>query len=123
MDRGIDPIASRKRGHRPSKSALFRRAADGSSVSIGRPARRYRPTCRAGHNADLTIITDETRTPDGKWLGHITDPRDGSSYQAEIWVDGAGELHLRGFVGVPLLGQTQIWHRFTGRLASECRVA
>jgi len=30
---------------------------------------------------------------------------------------------LRGFVGIPLFGRTQIWHRFTGRLTPECGIA
>ncbi len=71
---------------------------------------------------DLTIITDERPTQDGVWLGHVTDPRNGKEYQAEIWVDDAGQLNLRGFVGVPLLGRTEKWHRFAGHLGPECMV-
>jgi uncharacterized protein (DUF2147 family) len=96
----------------------------GRIVGIDRPPGAPVPTDAQGKSqCGLTIITDETLTPDGTWLGHITDPRDGSSYQAEIRVDEAGRLHLRGFVGIPLLGQTQIWHRFTGRLTPECGIA
>ncbi len=78
---------------------------------------RGRPQC------GLTILTDETPTSDGRWLGRITDPRDGSTYQAEIWIDERGRLHLHGFVGIPLFGETQIWHRFTGQLTAECGIA
>jgi uncharacterized protein (DUF2147 family) len=70
----------------------------------------------------LAIITDERPTGDASWLGQVTDPRDGSTYQAEIWVDDEGRLNLRGFVGIPLFGQTEIWHRFTGRLGAHCTV-
>jgi uncharacterized protein (DUF2147 family) len=73
-----------------------------------------RPQC------GLTIITNERPEADGTWLGEITDPRDGATYQAKLWLDEVGNLHLRGFIGVPLLGATQIWHRFTGRLTAEC---
>ena len=71
----------------------------------------------------LTIITNERPTGDGKWLGEVTDPRDGRTYQAEIWVDDEGQLNLRGFIGIPLFGRTEIWHRFTGRLGADCTVA
>ena len=96
----------------------------GRIVGIDRPPGAPMPTDTQGKSqCGLTIITGETPSPDGAWLGHITDPRDGSSYQAEIRVDGAGRLHLRGFVGIPLLGETQIWHRFTGRLTGGCGIA
>jgi uncharacterized protein (DUF2147 family) len=70
----------------------------------------------------LAIITDERPTRDGTWLGEVTDPRDGKTYQAEIWVDDERRLNLRGFVGIPLLGRTEVWHRFTGRLGAHCAV-
>jgi uncharacterized protein (DUF2147 family) len=111
-------------GHGVVQIAQCGDALCGRIVGIDRPPGAPMPTDAQGKSqCGLMIITDETRTPDGGWLGHITDPRDGSTYQAQIWVDGTGELHLRGFVGIPLFGQTQIWHRFTGRLTSECRVA
>jgi uncharacterized protein (DUF2147 family) len=69
----------------------------------------------------LTIITNEKPDTDGTWLGEVTDPRDGGKYQAKLWVDAAGNLNLRGFIGIPLLGATQTWHKFTGRLTAECR--
>jgi len=68
----------------------------------------------------LAIITGERPTGNGDWLGHVTDPRDGKEYQAEIRVDDAGQLKLRGYVGIPLLGRTEIWHRFTGHVTPNC---
>jgi uncharacterized protein (DUF2147 family) len=39
-------------------------------------------------------------------------------------VDEDGNLHVRGFIGIPLLGSTQIWHPFTGhQLTTECGMA
>lgn len=111
-------------GHGVVQIARCGNALCGRIVGIDRPPGAPMPTDAQGKpQCGLTIITDGTPTPDGAWLGHITDPRDGSAYQAEIRVDGAGRLHLRGFVGIPLFGQTQIWHRFTGRLMSECGIA
>jgi uncharacterized protein (DUF2147 family) len=70
----------------------------------------------------LTLISNERPTGDGSWLGEIIDPRTGRAYDAKIWIDDAGDLHLRGFLGIPLFGETQIWHHFTGRLTDECRL-
>ena len=55
--------------------------------------------------------------------GQITDPRNGDRYQAELWVDDSGDLHLRGFIGIPLLGSTQVWRKYTGQLTAECGLA
>jgi hypothetical protein len=34
-----------------------------------------------------------------------------------------GNLHVRGSIGIPLLGWAQIWHPFTGHLTAECSLA
>jgi uncharacterized protein (DUF2147 family) len=71
----------------------------------------------------LTIITREKPTGDGFWLGDVVDPRTGTTYGAKIWIDSSGNLCLRGFLGLPLLGQTQRWRRFTGSLTPDCAMA
>jgi uncharacterized protein (DUF2147 family) len=96
----------------------------GRIVGIARPPGA--PVPRDVHGASqcgLIIISDERPTADGSWLGHVTDPRTGITYGAEIWLDAMGNLRLRGFLGVPLLGQTQTWHRFTGHLTASCEPA
>jgi uncharacterized protein (DUF2147 family) len=71
----------------------------------------------------LTIISKEKPDGNGNWVGEIRDPRDGSTYGAKIWVDEDGNLRLRGYLGVPLFGQTQTWRPFTGRLTPSCEMA
>ncbi len=93
----------------------------GRIVGIERAPGEPMPTDVQGQSqCGLTIITDERPKSDGTWLGWVTDPRDGTTYHAELWVDAGGDLHLRGYIGVPLLGETQVWHRFAGRLTEGC---
>jgi uncharacterized protein (DUF2147 family) len=94
----------------------------GRIVGIDRAAGEPMPTDVQGRpQCGLTIITDELPTSDGRWNGSVTDPRSGDAYHAQLWVDAEGRLNLRGYIGIPLLGQTRTWQRFTGRLSDACR--
>ena len=73
-----------------------------------------RPEC------GLEILRDEKPADDGRWRGTITDPRNGTVYHAILWLDDDGALRVRGYVGIPLLGQTQTWHRYEGALTPDC---
>ncbi|HWX48196.1 MAG TPA: DUF2147 domain-containing protein [Roseomonas sp.] len=65
----------------------------------------------------------EMRADEGKWRGRITNPRDGAAWRAEMWLGEDGSLRLRGYLGIPLFGQTQVWTPFRGRILAECRMA
>lgn len=96
----------------------------GRIVGIPRASGAPIPKDAAGQSqCGLTIIRQATEGQDGSWFGHITDPRDGRQYHVELWVDVDDGLHVRGYIGLPLLGQTQIWHRYTGRVGPECTIA
>jgi len=58
-----------------------------------------------------------------KWVGKILDPRNGSVYQASIALDAQRHLVLRGYVGLPIFGQSQTWTAFSGRTMAGCRLA
>jgi len=96
----------------------------GRIVGIDRKPTEPMPTDVSGRpQCGLTIITNERAGANGIWLGEVTDPRDGDTYRAMLWLDGDGDLRLRGFIGIPQLGATQVWHRFTGHLTAECGLA
>ena len=76
-----------------------------------------RPQC------GLVIIRDGRPDAGGAWIGTVTDPRDGASFDARLRVDEAGNLRLRGFLGIPLLGETSTWHPFTGKLGAACTMS
>src|SRR3954453_23544046 len=60
----------------------------GRIVGIDREPTEPMPTDVDGHSqCGLTIITNERSAEDGIWLGKITDPRNGNTYQAKLWVD------------------------------------
>jgi len=96
----------------------------GRIVGIARaPGEPMPKDVRGAPQCGLTIIAHEKPAGDGTWLGDITDPRTGRTYGAKIWLDESGNLRLRGFVGTPLLGQTQIWRPFSGHLKGMCEFA
>lgn len=42
--------------------------------------------------------------------GQIIDPKNGKIYSGSVWLEG-DQLKLRGYIGISLIGRTQIWHR------------
>jgi uncharacterized protein (DUF2147 family) len=49
---------------------------------------------------------------DGKWTdGNIYDPKSGKIYSCNMNLKGNGDLNMRGYIGVSLLGRTEVWKR------------
>jgi uncharacterized protein (DUF2147 family) len=95
----------------------------GRIVGIGRAPDAPIPKDVHGRSqCGLTIIENEVPTSSGIWDGSVTDPRDGSTYGAQLWVDHNDRLHVRGYLGIPLLGHTQTWTRYAGHLSEGCRL-
>ncbi len=57
---------------------------------------------------------------DGRWHGTVTNPKDGQTYKAEVWVPEDGMLRLRGYLGLPLFGSTQRWPAAPGGAKADC---
>ncbi len=58
----------------------------------------------------------------GRWTGSITDPDSGDSYRATVWSPLPDTLKLRGYVLLPIFGQTQNWSRYRGRIGPACKL-
>ena len=81
------------------------------------------PTDYRGHTqCGLTIIRDALPDGDAGYMGQIQDPRNGSSYDAQLRVDDRHRLVVRGFIGIPLLGRSQVWTPFPGAVPSDCHM-
>ncbi|HTV97313.1 MAG TPA: DUF2147 domain-containing protein [Steroidobacteraceae bacterium] len=59
----------------------------------------------------LLIIRNMKRTEDGYAGGDILDPDTGSVYRCKMHVEDGTRLIVRGYIGISLLGRTQIWQR------------
>ena len=51
-------------------------------------------------------------TEPGSWRdGRAYDPESGNTYHAELTLRPDGTLKLRGYIGIPLFGRSEIWTR------------
>lgn len=58
----------------------------------------------------------------GEWSsGRIYKADDGDTYHANVELQSDGTLRLRGYVGVPVFGKTQIWNRVDKSEYKACR--
>lgn len=49
---------------------------------------------------------------DGKWTdGKIYDPKSGKTYSCNITDKGNGQLNIRGYIGISLIGRSETWKR------------
>lgn len=94
---------------------------DGRVVRILNNIDVENPRCRActGERRDQLIVGMailEGMSHDGDdWSGGtILDPENGKSYSCRMSLNHDGdELEVRGYIGLPLLGRTQVWKRET----------
>jgi uncharacterized protein (DUF2147 family) len=75
------------------------------------PAKRRQPIC------GLQIIGDLAPAGAGRWDdGWVYDPHNGERYSVMLALEGDGVLRLRGYIGLPLLGASQVWRRAPANL-------
>jgi len=60
----------------------------------------------------MTIMTGLKKAGSEYEGGEILDPANGKIYRVKMWTaEGGKKLNVRGFIGVSLLGRTQVWLR------------
>ena len=59
------------------------------------------------------MILTGLKKDNGLWSGgEILDPQNGKTYKCKVWLENKNrDLHVRGFIGMALLGRTQVWKR------------
>lgn len=70
------------------------------------PALRGRPIC------GMVMMGGFKPAGEHEWSGGwIYDPESGDTYHARMALEADGRLRLRGYIGIPLFGETQLWTR------------
>ncbi|RYF40083.1 MAG: DUF2147 domain-containing protein [Comamonadaceae bacterium] len=55
----------------------------------------------------------------GEWKGEIYNRENGKTYSALVTAPSADQLVIRAYVGLPLLGKTQVWRRAAPQGAAQ----
>lgn len=111
--------------HSGKPSALIRITDSGGELQgkieklFREPAEDPNPTCvrctdaRKGQPiVGMTIVSGLHKQGDAYDGGEILDPANGKVYKSKLTLrDGGKKLDVRGYIGVPMLGRSQIWLR------------
>jgi uncharacterized protein (DUF2147 family) len=69
-------------------------------------AKRQRPII------GLVFLSGFTQKSQTRWEnGTIYDPKSGNTYSSSMELDGPEKLNMRGFIGISLIGRTDVWTR------------
>jgi len=70
----------------------------------------------------LEILSDFDKEDVGEWeSGEIYKADDGDTYKANLTIREDGTLRVRGYIGAPMFGKTQIWSRVSASDYKQCR--
>lgn len=70
------------------------------------------PKLRSRSTVGIVIIWNLKYEGDGEFTGgHVYNPRDGKTYRMKIQIVDKDTIEVRGYLGIALLGQTQVWKR------------
>jgi uncharacterized protein (DUF2147 family) len=87
---------------------LFRTADEDQSpkCTLCKDARKDQPI------VGMTIVSGLKKDGDEYTGGEILDPKNGKVYKSKLAVqEGGKKLEVRGYVGVPMFGRSQVWLR------------
>ncbi len=91
-------------------------------IELDHPTDPMPRTWNGQSQCDFVLITNLQPRGDA-WVGHITNPKSGHTYDARLSLASPGVLTLRGYFLISLLGQSQSWTRFPGTPPAGCRMA
>ena len=111
--------------HSGKPSALIRITDNGGELQgkieklFREPNQDQNPRCMQCKDArkdqpivGMTILSGLRKDGDAYDGGEILDPADGKVYKSKLTVrDGGRKLDVRGYVGMPMLGRSQVWLR------------
>jgi uncharacterized protein (DUF2147 family) len=70
------------------------------------PGKRQRPII------GLVFLSGFTQKSSTRWEnGTVYDPKSGNTYSASMELDGPEKVNMRGFIGISLIGRTDVWTR------------
>lgn len=86
---------------------------------ILQPGEKETDVCKKCHGVlhnqpivGLTILSGLKKVGDAWRGGYILDPTNGRIYHCKITLSQQGDvLHVRGYIGLPIIGRTQNWKR------------
>jgi len=79
---------------------------DKTDIHNSDPSKRERPII------GLVFMSGFTRKSDTRWdNGTVYDPKTGNTYSGYMELDGPEKIKLRGFIGISLIGRTDVWTR------------
>ena len=59
----------------------------------------------------MKILTDLRPADDGTLSGDIYNRENAKTYSVRLTMDGPQQMLVRPYIGLPLFGKTQLWHR------------
>ena len=63
----------------------------------------------------LVFLSGFTQKSQTRWEnGTIYDPKSGNTYSCYMELDGPEKINMRGFIGISLIGRTDVWTRVRG---------
>jgi len=115
----IYPCADAKRGPICGKVVWLKDAINGDlsrakSIEDVRDVLNEDPALRERKIIGLEFMSGFKKSPDEKdvWSeGRIYNAEDGKTYRARITLVDDKTLRLRGYVGIPLFGESEVWKR------------
>ena len=101
-----------KNGDKYSGKLIWLKNPETENGELKRDTRNPSPQQRKRPLIGIQILQDFIYLGKGVWEdGSIYDPKTGKTYSCKITMFNNDQLNIRGYVGVSLLGRTEIWRR------------